>query len=92
MTSVAFIMGVLPLVFRRRRRDQAGHGNRRPRRCWVTTFGLFLTPVFFTFIGNLAERFKGRRVLLPQAATLLVVALLLGACTLRPYHAPQAET
>jgi len=94
MTSVAFIMGVLPLVFS----SGAGAEIRQAMgiavfagMLGVTSFGLFLTPVFFTFIGNLVERFKGRRVLVPQVATLLVMALFLGACTLRPYREPKAE-
>src|SRR5260221_5166006 len=95
MTSVAFIMGVLPLVFS----SGAGAEIRQAMgiavfagMLGVTSFGLFLTPVFFTFIGNLAERFKGGRVLVPQVASLLVMALFLGACTLRPDQAPRAET
>src|SRR5213075_2157406 len=71
MTSVAFIMGVLPLVF--------AHGAGAEIRqamgiavfagmLGVTSFGLFLTPVFFTFIGNLVERLRGKRALIPQIA------------------------
>ena len=93
MTSAAFIMGVLPLVFS----SGAGAEIRQAMgiavfagMLGVTSFGLFLTPVFFTFIGNLVGRFSKRRVLvaLPHVATMLVLALLLGGCTLRPYHAP----
>ncbi len=92
MTSAAFIMGVLPLVFA----SGAGFEIRRAMgiavfagMLGVTTFGLFLTPVFFTVLGNLVERFKGRgRVLVPQVAALVVLAVFLNACTLRPYHAP----
>ena len=96
MTSIAFIMGVLPLVFS----SGAGMEIRRAMgvavfagMLGVTSFGLFLTPVFFTFIGNLVQRFRRRE--LPVAATAqiaatLVLALFLGGCTLRPYHAPSA--
>ena len=97
MTSIAFIMGVLPLVFS----SGAGMEIRRAMgvavfagMLGVTSFGLFLTPLFFTFIGNLVERFRRRG--LPVAATsqiaaILVVALFLGGCTLRPYHAPTVD-
>jgi multidrug efflux pump len=93
MTSAAFIMGVLPLVFS----SGAGFEIRRAMgiavfagMLGVTTFGLFLTPLFFTFIGNLVARFSPRRALVavPHVAAMLVVALFLGGCTLRPYHAP----
>jgi multidrug efflux pump len=94
MTSVAFIMGVLPLVFS----SGAGFEIRRAMgiavfagMLGVTSFGLFLTPVFFTFIGNLVERLRKRRVLVPQVAAMVLVALFLGRCTLRPYHPPQIE-
>ncbi|HEV8658883.1 MAG TPA: efflux transporter outer membrane subunit, partial [Thermoanaerobaculia bacterium] len=80
MTSIAFIMGVLPLVFS----SGAGAEIRRAMgiavfagMLGVTSFGLFLTPVFFTFIGNLVQRFKQRRVLVPQVAAMLVIALFL---------------
>src|SRR6266699_1529837 len=66
MTSAAFIMGVLPLVFS----TGAGFEIRRAMgiavfagMLGVTTFGLFLTPVFFTFIGNAVARFSKRGVL-----------------------------
>src|SRR5207247_10808412 len=75
MTSIAFIMGVLPLVFS----SGAGAEIRRAMgiavfagMLGVTSFGLFLTPVFFTFIGNLLERFKRRGR--PVAATSQIAA------------------
>jgi multidrug efflux pump len=59
MTSVAFIMGVVPLVFA----TGAGFEIRRAMgvavfagMLGVTAFGLFLTPVFYTVIGNLVGR------------------------------------
>jgi multidrug efflux pump len=94
MTSAAFIMGVLPLVFS----TGAGSEIRQAMgiavfagMLGVTTFGLFLTPLFFTFIGNLVNRVSKRRHVLaavPQIAAVLVVALFLNGCTLRPYHPP----
>ena len=61
MTSVAFIMGVIPLVF--------AHGAGAEIRqamgiavfagmLGVTVFGLALTPVFFVVIGNFVDRFS----------------------------------
>jgi multidrug efflux pump len=64
MTSVAFIMGVLPLVFS----TGAGFEIRRAMgvavfsgMLGVTVFGLILTPVFYDTVGRLVERFSGRR-------------------------------
>jgi multidrug efflux pump len=65
MTSVAFIMGVIPLVFS----SGAGAEIRHAMgvavfagMLGVTMFGLFLTPVFYVFVGRLVERFSRRRV------------------------------
>jgi multidrug efflux pump len=70
MTSVAFIMGVVPLVFS----TGAGFEIRRAMgvavfsgMLGVTVFGLFLTPVFYDIVGRLVERLSGRRRL-PVAA------------------------
>jgi multidrug efflux pump len=59
MTSIAFIMGVVPLVFS----TGAGAEIRAAMgvavfsgMLGVTFFGLLLTPVFYTVIGRLAER------------------------------------
>jgi multidrug efflux pump len=59
MTSLAFIMGVLPLVFS----SGAGAEMRHAMgvavfagMLGVTFFGLFLTPVFYVVIQGLAER------------------------------------
>ena len=80
MTSAAFIMGVLPLVFS----SGAGFEIRRAMgiavfagMLGVTTFGLFLTPVFFAVIGNLVERFKPQRVAVPATAALLALLFAL---------------
>ncbi len=63
MTSVAFIMGVLPLVFS----SGAGAEIRQAMgiavfagMLGVTLFGLFLTPVFFVVVGRVVQRLTGR--------------------------------
>ncbi len=64
MTSIAFIMGVLPLVF--------SHGAGAEMRhamgvavfagmLGVTLFGLFLTPVFYVLLRNLAIRLEKKK-------------------------------
>jgi multidrug efflux pump len=71
MTSVAFIMGVLPLVF--------SHGAGAEMRhamgvavfagmLGVTFFGLFLTPVFYVLLRMLAKRFDKKSVAAAPAA------------------------
>ena len=64
MTSIAFIMGVVPLVFS----SGAGFEIRRAMgiavfagMLGVTLFGLFLTPVFYDRVGRLVERLSRRR-------------------------------
>jgi multidrug efflux pump subunit AcrB len=59
MTSLAFIMGVVPLVFS----SGAGFEIRQAMgiavfagMLGVTLFGLFLTPVFYMVIGRLTDR------------------------------------
>ena len=71
MTSVAFIMGVVPLVIA----TGAGFEIRRAMgvavfagMLGVTAFGLFLTPVFYTVIGRLASR-RAQRHTAPGAST-----------------------
>jgi multidrug efflux pump len=65
MTSVAFIMGVVPLVVA----EGAGSEIRQAMgiavfsgMLGVTVFGLVLTPVFYVVIGSLVERLTQRRV------------------------------
>jgi multidrug efflux pump len=64
MTSIAFIMGVLPLVF------SSGAGSEMRHAMGVavfagmlgvTLFGLFLTPVFYVLLRKLAVRLEGNR-------------------------------
>jgi multidrug efflux pump len=69
MTSIAFIMGVVPLVFS----SGAGAEMRQAMGIavfWgmlgVTLFGLFLTPVFYVLLRTFAQRFERRT---PVAAT-----------------------
>jgi multidrug efflux pump len=61
MTSIAFIMGVVPLVFS----SGAGAEMRHAMgvavfagMLGVTLFGLFLTPVFYVLLRTLAKRFE----------------------------------
>ena len=62
MTSMAFIMGVVPLVFS----SGAGFEIRQAMgiavfagMLGVTLFGLFLTPVFYTVVGR-SDGSRGR--------------------------------
>ena len=64
MTSVAFIMGVVPLVLS----SGAGAEIRQAMgmavfagMLGVTVFGLFLTPVFFLYVGRLVGWLTRRR-------------------------------
>ena len=73
MTSIAFIMGVLPLVF------SSGAGSEMRHAMGVavfagmlgvTLFGLFLTPLFYVLLRKLAVRLeRGRKPALPAPAT-----------------------
>jgi multidrug efflux pump len=70
MTSIAFIMGVLPLVFS----SGAGAEMRHAMgvavfagMLGVTFFGLFLTPLFYVLLRTFAKRFEK-----PAAAPLVV--------------------
>ena len=65
MTSVAFIMGVVPLVFSTGSGSEIRHAMGVAvfaGMLGVTVFGLFLTPVFYVLVGNLVERYSRRRV------------------------------
>jgi multidrug efflux pump subunit AcrB len=77
MTSVAFIMGVVPLVVS----SGAGAEIRQAMgiavfagMLGVTVFGLFLTPVFYATVGGLVARWSARRAAAAAAAALLAVA------------------
>jgi multidrug efflux pump len=64
MTSVAFIMGVVPLVFSTGSGSEIRHAMGIAvfsGMLGVTVFGLFLTPVFYVFVGRLVERLSSRR-------------------------------
>ena len=72
MTSIAFIMGVLPLVFS----SGAGAEMRHAMgvavfagMLGVTFFGLFLTPVFYVLLRTLATR-MGRPAVVPEPAAI----------------------
>jgi multidrug efflux pump len=75
MTSIAFIMGVLPLVFT----SGAGAEMRHAigiavfsGMLGVTLFGLFLTPLFYVLLRLLAQRLERQSTtsrLLPQGTT-----------------------
>jgi multidrug efflux pump len=67
MTSVAFIMGVVPLVFSHGAGAEIRHAMGVAvfsGMLGVTTFGLFLTPVFYKVVGGIVARFSasGRSV------------------------------
>jgi multidrug efflux pump len=61
MTSIAFIMGVLPLVFSHGAGSEMRHAMGVAvfaGMLGVTFFGLFLTPVFYVLLRTLAKRFE----------------------------------
>ena len=74
MTSIAFIMGVVPLVFS----SGAGAEMRHAMgvavfagMLGVTFFGLFLTPVFYVLLRTLAKRFEKKAPVAPAKAPVL---------------------
>jgi NodT family efflux transporter outer membrane factor (OMF) lipoprotein len=93
MTSIAFIMGVVPLVFS----TGAGFEIRQAMgiavfsgMLGVTFFGLFFIPVFYNMIGGLTRWrswFAASRLALP----LLVIALVTGCASRRPYTQPDVQ-
>jgi multidrug efflux pump len=99
MTSVAFIMGVVPLVLS----SGAGAEIRQAMgiavfagMLGVTVFGLFLTPVFFVVVGRIVQRLTRSGVAadrrLPAAVGLLMIIMPLTGCSLRgPYKAPEVK-
>jgi multidrug efflux pump len=71
MTSIAFIMGVVPLVFS----SGAGAEMRHAMgvavffgMLGVTLFGLFLTPVFYVLLRTLAKRFEKHHPVAPEVS------------------------
>ncbi|MBC7858069.1 MAG: multidrug efflux RND transporter permease subunit [Burkholderiaceae bacterium] len=61
MTSIAFIMGVVPLVFSTGAGSEMRHAMGVAvfaGMLGVTFFGLFLTPVFYVLLRTLARRFE----------------------------------
>jgi multidrug efflux pump len=77
MTSVAFIMGVVPLVVA----TGAGFEIRRAMgvavfagMLGVTAFGLFLTPVFYTVVGRIVRRVSTGRSTVAQGPTVAAAA------------------
>jgi multidrug efflux pump len=61
MTSIAFIMGVVPLVFSHGAGSEMRHAMGVAvfaGMLGVTFFGLFLTPVFYVLLRTLAQRFE----------------------------------
>ena len=74
MTSIAFIMGVVPLVFS----SGAGAEMRHAMgvavfagMLGVTFFGLFLTPVFYVLLRTLAKRFEKKALVAPAKTPVL---------------------
>ena len=71
MTSIAFIMGVLPLVF------SSGAGSEMRHAMGVavfagmlgvTFFGLFLTPVFYVLLRKLSVRLERKKTVVTGEA------------------------
>jgi multidrug efflux pump len=92
MTSVAFIMGVVPLVFA----SGAGFEVRHAMgiavfagMLGVTLFGLVLTPVFYTVLSRLTHRAGGTRGSAIPIVLLATAAALSGCAERRPYEPPQ---
>jgi multidrug efflux pump len=76
MTSVAFIMGVVPLVFSTGAGAEIRHAMGVAvfsGMLGVTVFGLFLTPVFYVVVGRVVERFSRRRAGHPAVPTAAMV-------------------
>ncbi|HWP59212.1 MAG TPA: multidrug efflux RND transporter permease subunit [Candidatus Acidoferrales bacterium] len=96
MTSLAFILGVLPLVIA----EGAGAEMRRSLgtavfagMLGVTFFGLFLTPVFYVVIQSLIERHREKKISARALASgaktvgmLLLLLIPLAGCTVGPNY------
>lgn len=89
MTSMAFILGVLPLVL------STGSGFEMRRNLGtavfsgmigVTILGLVLTPAFYVVIRRFVS--SGRRAAVPATAALAGLALLLPGCKVGPTYKP----
>ena len=68
MTSIAFIMGVVPLVFSTGAGSEMRHAMGVAvfsGMLGVTLFGLFLTPVFYVLLRLLAKRLEGKKSMAP---------------------------
>jgi multidrug efflux pump len=79
MTSVAFCAGVIPLILG----TGAGSEMRRAMgiavfagMLGVTSFGIFLTPVFYTLLRTLARKVSTKARVQPQASSGLGAAAL----------------
>ncbi|MES2075432.1 MAG: multidrug efflux RND transporter permease subunit [Pseudomonadota bacterium] len=71
MTSIAFIMGVVPLVFSHGAGSEMRHAMGVAvfaGMLGVTFFGLFLTPVFYVLLRTLAQRLEKRSAAAHAAA------------------------
>ncbi|WGG52457.1 efflux RND transporter permease subunit [Rugamonas sp. DEMB1] len=74
MTSIAFIMGVVPLVFSHGAGSEMRHAMGVAvfaGMLGVTFFGLFLTPVFYVLLRTLAKRLEKKSVAADAAAVKL---------------------
>jgi multidrug efflux pump len=71
MTSIAFIMGVVPLVFSHGAGSEMRHAMGVAvfaGMLGVTFFGLFLTPVFYVLLRTLAKRMESKNPAVAPAA------------------------
>jgi multidrug efflux pump len=74
MTSIAFIMGVVPLVFSHGAGSEMRHAMGVAvfaGMLGVTFFGLFLTPVFYVLLRTLAKRMESKKTDVALAAPTL---------------------
>ena len=74
MTSIAFIMGVVPLVFSHGAGSEMRHAMGVAvfaGMLGVTFFGLFLTPVFYVLLRTLAKRWEKPQAVISTAATVI---------------------
>jgi multidrug efflux pump len=81
MTSIAFIMGVLPLVFSKGAGAEMRHAMGVAvftGMLGVTFFGLFLTPVFYVLLRTFAKRLEKNKAEAPGTAPATAPAQLEG--------------